>query len=284
MVRKLLPFTCTALVVATACKRPDDVPEDADGAAAWLYEHQPNGEPDDVTEALRNLRDALELDAMAEPMKGLLLPLTASAVQSVGLDVVELLPESEQEAISDDDLNAGGLVRLADQQGLLVASVIPCDVEDVVATHVRLDQDAIHGGYDAYLRQYTSDFSAFEAGTTPTLSWQTDYTVSVIGSRYDATILGGVRWVDLTDGTRMGHGRAHLPEPGVFTRGGGYFRQDYHLDLFYEHAPGETMHVLIVWRDLRVAGIHSSNAAFISTVSNRFLESDETIAEVCAGS
>ncbi len=275
----LLPI-CLILTV-TACRKLDPVPEDADGAAAWLYRHQGDGEDADVAEALRNLRDALDLDAQEEPVEALLAALDADAVGAVGRVAVESLPEEEQAAIDDAALDAGTYVRLADQQGMIIASVIPCAVEDVVGIHVRLDQDEIHGGYDAYDRAYLTDADAFFAGDLDALAWRTDYTVSVIGSTYDATILGDLRWVDI-DGARMGYGRAHLPEPGTFESGGGYFRQDYHLDLFYERAPGETVHVFGVWRDLKVAGFHSSNPAFIATVSSRFVESDEEIAALCA--
>ncbi|TVQ94466.1 MAG: hypothetical protein EA397_02005 [Deltaproteobacteria bacterium] len=273
--------TCLLLVMS-ACRRLDDIPEDADGAAAWLYQHQPDGEAGAVEEALLNLRQGLGLDDLDEPLEGLLLPLNAEAVAAVGRTALETLPEEERDAIDEALIEDGTYVVLADQQGMLIASVIPCTVEDTVAVHVRLDQDEIHGGYDFYERTYLQDAAPFLNGQRDDLAWSTDYTVSVVGSTYDATIHGQIRWVDLPDGTKLGLGRAHLAEPGVFTRGGGYFRQDYHLDLFYEIAPGQTVHVFSVWRDLRVSGVHSSNAAFIATTSRRFVESDREKAEICA--
>jgi hypothetical protein len=280
---RLVAPTLCLLLTASACRRLDDVPEDADGAAAWLYQHQHDGEPDDVGEALRNLRDALGLDALTEPLEGLILPLSSDAVAAVGRQAVESLPEADQALVTDQQIEDGTFVRLAEQQGMLIASTIPCSVEDTVAVHVRLDQDEIHGGYVSYERAYVTDAAAFSRGDRPDIAWSTDYVVNVVGSTYGANIQGQLRWVELPEGGRLGFGRAHLPEPGVFTRGQGYFRQDYHLDLFYEVAPGQTVHVFGVWRDLKVAGFHSSNAAFIATTSKRFVESDAEIAEICAG-
>lgn len=281
---RLALLTAGLLLLTSACRRLDDIPDDADGAAAWLYQHQSDGEPHDVLEALLNLRQGLNLDELDEPLEGLLLPLSADAVASVGRQAVEALPEDQWDDVPEEEIEDGTFVRLEDQQGMLIASVIPCSVEDTVGVHVRLDQDEIHGGYDEYERVYLTDHEPFLAGERPDLAWSTDYTVSVIGSTYNANIQGQIRWVELPDGSRLGLGRAHLPEPGVFTRGGGYFRQDYHLDLFYEIAPGQTVHVFGVWRDLRVAGIHSSNAAFIATTSRRFVESDAEKGEICSGS
>lgn len=271
------------LVVASACRRLDDIPEDVDGAAAWLYEHQSDGLPEAVFEALSNLRDGLPLEGLDGSHQGLLASLGPSAVAAVGRQAVEGLPEPEQLAITEEQIEDGTFVRLEDHQGMLIASVIPCTVEDVVGIHIRLDQDEIHGGYDEYERRYVTDFGAFERGERPDLAWSTDYqvTVSLLRSTYHANIQGGIRWVDLPDGARLGLGRAHLPEPGVFTRGTGYFRQDYHLDLFFEVEPGKTAHVFSVWRDLRMGSTHSSNVAFIATTSSRFAQADETIAELC---
>src|SRR5690606_21513438 len=110
------------------------------------------------------------------------------AVAAVGRAAVESLPADEQDQVTEDDLDAGTWVVLSDQQGMLVASVVPCAVEDVVDVFVRTDQDVIHGGYDAYDRRYTSPVEDFDLDTP--LSWETHYTVSMLGSTYDARILG----------------------------------------------------------------------------------------------
>jgi len=267
---------------ALGCRKLDPVPADADGAAAWLYEHQEDGTPEEIDLATGNLVDALDLDALEEPFEGLLVPLDADAVAAVGREAVEALPEDEQADVDDDDLDAGTYVRLADQQGMITATVIPCDVEATAAVFVRVDQDVIHGGYDAYDRTWQTDGDAYLDGSADDLSWRTEYTVSVLGSTYDATILGQIRRVEPEEADAVVVARAVLPEPGTFSRGGQYFRQDYHLDLFLPHGDGETLHVFAVWRDMNIGGIHSSNAAYISTVSARFVDSDEEIGALCS--
>jgi len=39
--------------------------------------------------------------------------------------------------------------------------------------------------------------------------------------------------------------------------------------------------VFAVWRDMNLRGFHSSNGAYIATVSDAFREADENIAAVC---
>ncbi len=278
----LAPIVVTALVVTSAvvssgCRRLDPIPEDADGAAAWLYRYQDADAPQEIIDAIDVVVDAMAVPPDEGFVEGLLIPLDAETVEVVGQVAVGTLPEEEQGGVTDEDLDAGTYVVLADQQGMVVASIIPCSVQDVVEVFVRTDQDVIHGGYDEYERFYTSEADALDVGGM--LSWQTNYTVTVIGATYDATIEGQLRWID--EDNTYAVARAHLPEPGVFSSGGRYFRQDYQLDLFAPTDDGQTVHVFAVWRDMNLLGFHSSNAAYIATVSDAFREGDEEIGEVC---
>ena len=273
----LAPLLITAVLATPACRKLDPVPEDADGAASWLYRNQDLDEPEEVIAAMDQLITALALDPEDQFMEGLLNPLDAESVEAVGRVPVSSLPEEEQGAVTEEDLAAGTYVMLSEQQGMVVASVIPCSVQDVVDVFKRTDQDVIQGGYDAYDRQYTSDEDALDSGEM--LTWETNYTLSTLGATYDATILGQLRYVDADKTYALA--RAVLPEPGEFTRGGQYFHQDYQLDLFAPTDDGNTTHVFTVWRDMNLAGFHSSNAAYIATVSNAFRDADDNIAEVC---
>lgn len=276
----LCPALLLALVAASGCRKLEPIPEGADGAAAWLYRHQDGDATDEIRAAIDQIVDELGVTtAEAGFVEGLLESLDAETVGVVGRSAVEALPPEEQEAITEEELDAGTVVQLSDQQGMVVASVIPCPVQDVLDVYVRTDQDVVHGGYEAYDRAYTADRDAFDDGEP--LSWETNYTVSVLTSTYDATILGQVRWVD--EDRTYAVARAHLPEPAEFTRGGKYFRQDYQLDLYAPTDSGETVHVFAVWRDMNLAGFHSSNTGYIATVSNEFRAADGRTAEACGG-
>lgn len=278
----VLPVT---LAATSACRKLEPVPEGVDANAAWLYRHQDDDAQDEIAEGLRQIRGDLSLDALEEYTERLLEPLDAETVAVVGRQAVEGLSEEERGALSEDEvesrLDDGSLVRLSDQQGMLVATRIPCSLEDTVEVFVRLDQDTIHPDYQAYERSYTSDRDAF--GPDTPLSWETNYTVSVIGFQYDARILGQIRWVEDGDET-FALARAWLPEPGVFKNEGSksYFRQDFQLDAFYETDSGETLHLFAVWRDMNLGGgLHSSNAGYIATVSKAFRDGDVEIASFC---
>jgi len=287
---RLLSWSVYTLVAAAGCRKLEPVPEGVDANAAWLYRNQPEDADVEIAAGLRQMRADLALDDLDEYVERLLEPLDADTVASVGMQSVAGLSEEERAGMSEDDIEAaiaeGSLVRLSDQQGMLVATRIPCSIEDTVEVFVRLDQDVIHPDYQAYQREYTSDRDAF--GLDTPLSWETHYTVSVIGFQYDARILGQIRWVtDDEGGPPFALARAHLPEPGAFKKGEdakSYFRQDYQLDAFYETDDGQTLHLFAVWRDMNLGGgLHSSNAGYIATVSKAFRDGDLEIAEFCAG-
>ena len=159
---RLLLFSSIVWISATGCRQLDPLPEDADGAAAWLYRYQDSDADGEIADAMQQLSDALGLHEMEEATEGLLLPLDADAVATVGRTAVEALPEADQAGVTEEDLDAGTYVQLADQQGMVVASIIPCALQDTVEVFVRTDQDEIHGGYEAYDRQYTADRDAFD--------------------------------------------------------------------------------------------------------------------------
>jgi hypothetical protein len=277
-----------ALLALVGCKHLDPAPADADGAVGWLYENYAVAEPAAIADAVGKIADDLDTDGMSDAIETTISTLSADGVASVGRSAVEALPEDEQDDVTDEQLDAGELVRLSDQQGMLIVSVIGCGRDDVETLLAATNQDELHGGYDAYDREWDGDGDAYFARETDTLAWTTDYTVTPVpGSTYHATIEGGLRYVasDGGDAFPFGDvvlGRAVLPEPGVFDAGEGYFRQDYQLDVLWERAPGETVHLFGVWRDLLVAGFHSSNEGFIGLVSDRSVQADEEIEALCA--
>ncbi len=274
----LLASALTAgLLIPSGCRKLDPIPEDADGAASWLYRNQDSEDTEEIIAAMGVVIDALDIDPEVEFVEGLLLPLDAASVEVVGRIAVQTLPTDEQAAVTEEDLDAGTYVVLEEQQGMVVASIIPCAVEEVVGVVIRTDQDVVQGGYDVYDREYTSADDALDNGEM--LGWETNYTISALGTTYEATILGQLRF--LNEEQTHAIARAHLPTPAVFTRGGRYFRQDYQLDLFAPTDDGQTIHIFAVWRDMNLGGFHSSSAAYIATVSNAFRDSDVAIATVC---
>jgi hypothetical protein len=275
------------LIALTACKHVEPAPADTEGAAKWLYANYDEGDAAGIADAVDKISDDLDAGSISDAIETTMTPLSADAVATVDRVAVESLDEDAQADVTDDQLDSGEFVRLADQQGMLIVTVIHCSLADVEELLAMPDQNTLHGGYDAYERTWDADGDSYFAGETDRFTWSTDYTISTLGATYEANIHGGLRHVaaEDDDAFRFGDmvlGRAVLPEPATFTAGGDYFRQDYQLDLIWERAQGETVHLFGVWRDMELSGIKSSNGAYISVVSDRSVESDGEIEDACS--
>jgi len=222
--------------------------------------------------------------------------LVADAVLKVDAEIGELVLErGELKAAVETKLTLEDIapVNLPDNDpskahGMVYVSKIGCTLDAFEAVQVATNQDEIHGGYDAYARVYDSDSAAYFARTTPFLTWNTDYTltVPVFGYQYKAAIRGGVR--RLTPGGEFPFGsvvvgRAWLKRPAEYLTGAddSAFNQDYQLDLFYERAPGVTIHAFVVWRDMHYGDTGSDSDVFQTLVLNGSADADDRIEARC---
>jgi hypothetical protein len=257
-----------ATLLAAGCAR-DPAPASVDGAMQWLYENYEKATPAEIADAVSKVNAGFQKDDL--PLKNTLENLTAAAISDVELGQ------------TNDPSTA---------QGMLVVSAIPCAIDKIEKIHTALNQNEIHhGGYESYKRVYTSSDTDYFARTTDLLTWTTDYVISTLGSRYSATIKGGVRFIPATDDKKvfpfgsMFIGRAVLPKPGVFAADSSdYFKQDYQLDLYYQDAENETIHVFGVWRDMKYIGTKSSSDVFIANITGSGVEGDKDVGDLCSAS
>ncbi|MEL6344970.1 MAG: hypothetical protein AAFV53_17765 [Myxococcota bacterium] len=264
-----MSVAAVAVLMGAGCKAVEPAPADVDGLAHYFWD----GFDDESEETLLpngivNLHDALDADTIEEAFDGTITDLNGEQLALVG----------------KDDLDP------ADPAGVFMANVINCGLDDVEASAYALDQMAIHPGiYEDYSRVYTTDFDAYIDRQARFLGWETDYFVDGFGATYSAIIDGTMRYIPEVDAELSPHG------PAVITRGvlreAAYIEgsdkqrglmQDYQLEIFYERAPGETVHFYVMWRDM----VYAADTTFDSEtmqrlVLNSLVDWDEEIEDYC---
>jgi len=77
--------------------------------------------------------------------------------------------------------------------------------------------------------------------------------------------------------------RAYLQEPAVFTAGGGdsAFDQDYQIELYYERAPGRTLHFYALWRQFNISTLTSESDLYVNIVLGNLSDFDDRSSKVC---
>jgi hypothetical protein len=257
--RPALP--CLLAFVLVACARVEPPPAGAEESLHWLYEHA--GEADDASLVAAISNFEAELGGNISP--GFDAPLSGPLLQR----------EIADTGLANDPSATFGIV---------AATEVACPLARMEAMHVALDQNALHGGYDAYRREYNTVAADYFA-KTPLLGWDTQYTLTVAGITYTAKLKGTVRSV-AADAARFPSGRvvvgrAWLKEPGVYAEGSdSYFRQDYQLDLLYERGAGRTVHVFAAWREMKMAFFGPEDMTNFMRSGAR--SADETLARKCA--
>lgn len=259
-------------VIATGCNTtlPELAPDEVDHNVRWFWVHGDSADEATLLDGAAKLAVAGKADTRTAPLKGQMRErLTAEEVAVVGLTGVDP----------------------AAARGLLVVNLFDCTLDKLEGILIALDQKAQYQGvYDAYDRRYTSDADAFLARTTPKLSWDVDVKASLpIGDTYTSKLKGGVRRVKgPADGPTKGDvliTRTWLTEPATFlTNSGSWFRQDYQVEIYWEHAPGRIFHAYGMWRDIMAAGVGLGieDNGFFNIVLDNLVKWDDETAKLCA--
>lgn len=256
------------LMFSVGCRKIEEAPADVDGLSRWFWVNYDDAEDAEIDEAVLNLHTSVGVDALelGDPVDGTL---------------TDLLPED----IDHVEVPEGTDVTLA--AGMFLVNVIDCPLVDVEKIITALNQDELYtGNYDGYERTYTSDDAAYFARTTPQLTWDVEIDSKLLGSKYHESIKGGTRFAVET--AESAHGsvllsRTYMHEPAVFESGNKTFNQDYQMEIFYERAPGETVHLFGLWREFNMgSGLDQDNTTVQRTVLNALADWDDDTAEICA--
>ena len=264
-------WSALLLVSLFGCRDIEPAPEDLDGLAHYLWQHMDDDTPEALAEGIVNLHAAMGADALAEVQDGSLSALDGEEVALVGKD-------------------ASGADALA---GIYILDVVHCGVAELEAQTYATDQDVLHPGtYVSYDRVYTSDLQAYQARQTEWLRWVSTYEVEGFGANYSASIDGSMRYLDAlaTEGaTPAGPAflsRGVLVEAAWFDDDGdrGIY-QDYQLEVYWERAPAETVHVYVIWREMVYLGSADFNSEAVQGfVIDGLLDWDADAEVLCGAS
>jgi hypothetical protein len=173
----------------------------------------------------------------------------------------------------------------ANAQGMLLVNELDCSLADLEKLLVAKNQSALYPGlYDAYTRDYTTSIDDYFARTAPSVTWQTTYTASALDRTYNGNVTGGSRYVasGLPSGAPVILARTFLDAPAVFTKGtDSGFDQDYQIELYYETAPGKTLHLYALWRDFHVTTLTSQSDLYINVVLGNLKDFDVRTSKIC---
>ncbi|MEZ4321075.1 MAG: hypothetical protein R3F61_26585 [Myxococcota bacterium] len=248
------------LVFATlvGCRKVEPAPDDLDGLLHFFWQNA-ESEDDVLAEGFASL-DASSGAALEDVIDG--------NVSRLTLEEAQLVP-----SVDADPANAAGIFML---------NTFACDPEKLRELLVVPNQDELREGtYEAYERRFLSDRAAYEAGQVSTIDWEISLSAQIVLSDYSSELRGGVRDIAAPSGPAFVQ-RTWFTEPASFENNNTW-TQDYQLELYYERAPGEIVHLYGMWRELDVAGFTSENSGVQRQVLNGMKDWDDDTETLCAG-
>jgi hypothetical protein len=170
-------------------------------------------------------------------------------------------------------------------QGMLVITELDCSMAQIEKLATAKNQPEIYpDSYDKYERTYQTSIQDFLSGAAPTVTWKTEYQVSLLSRTYVADLTGGARRVPgvAPNGGSMLLMRTVLDGPARFVAGGdAEFNQDYQMEAFYESAPNKVIHYYAIWREFRIGSLSSSSSLYINVVLGHSVDFDVRTSKVC---
>ena len=253
------------------CQKIEPAPKDVDGIAHYLWQNFDEEVDDGLVEGIVNLHQTINADSLSEIQKG--------SISALSQEEINLVGKNNQDASL---LN-----------GVYFANIIPCSLEFAEQSIYATNQDELHpGDYVRYDRSYTSDFEAYTEREELLLTWETNYEVDGLGYSYEAWLDSAMRYVPNVQDS--GNADVNLG-PAFLSRGvlreAAYFDedstdrgmlQDFQMEVYWERAPKETVHIYFIWREMIILGDMDFNS---DTAQNFVLDGladwDSDMAERC---
>lgn len=237
------------------CRGVDRAPDDLDGLVHYFWQHPADDEA--LADAVLQLHE-LQGASLEETTDGVVSRLTLEEATLV-------------DGVDDDPAQAAGIYML---------NPMSCDIDTLEQVLAALDQDEQRRGtYEEYERTYTSDPEAYFARTTPELTWDISLEATVVFSRYTSELSGGIRRVETEIGPMI-FARTWFREPAEFG-GNSTWEQDYQMEVYYERAPGDIVHLYAMWRELEVSSFSSEDESIQRSVLNGMADWDEDTEDLC---
>jgi hypothetical protein len=246
---------------------PSLAPEAVDANLRWFWINGDSADDATLIDAAGKLAVSGKADTRTTPLKGQMRErLEAADIASTG--------------ITDTDPSTA--------RGLIIVNLFDCTLDKLQAILIAQDQKSQYTDvYKSYDRRYTSDVDAFVAGSKNTLSWDVDVQAALpVDDVYTSLIRGGIRRVPApADGPTKGPfliTRTWLTAPATFAPSStSYFKQDYQIEVFWEHTPGRIFHGYGMWRDIKAFNLTFEDNGFLNIVLDNLVAWDTKTAELC---
>lgn len=173
----------------------------------------------------------------------------------------------------------------ATASGMYSVNMLPCAIRDIEPILWAKKQDELYPGmYTSYERTFTTDADAYEAETTDLIRWEATAGGDLVGTPFVEELLGGIHRVREGEASPRGRilvQRTVMNGPAVFDGGSKSFQQDYQIEVYWERAPKETMHLYGIWRELDLGGLTMESTQVQRIILNNFVEWDEKTVANC---
>ena len=257
---------CCGLFLA-GCRQLEPAPKELDRLFPWFFSQVDQAEPEQLAEGFRNLYAAADPGSLDGPIDG---TLTRLHVDDLGTALVDA-PKLDRAA------------------GVYMLRPLRCGMQQLQRVLTHGAQDELYpDAYDTYSRTFTSDASAFSQGETDLITWNVEYSATILGKSYTSTVLGALRRVPVLDAQQSPHGetvvaRAYIPEPASFEKDGTSLNQDYQIEMYVPMGEVEILHAYGIWREADFgAGIDSEDEGTQRLLLNNLAKWDEETEALCA--
>ena len=264
---------------ATACS-VEEAPEDLDGLFHWFWTHYDEeisedvstefdgGSDEEIALGVINAHEVIDGDRVAEAEMGLL-----SDFSRAEMDLVSMRDSAEP----------------ASPDGMYIVNAFVCSLDELRAILVRQDQDKLYEGeYESYERTYTSSYADFASGESSTITWEVEMRTEWLpGGDYDEQLSGGLRWIPEVDEETSPWGpvlmaRTWMPHEAEFDNDDYFFTQDYQIEVFWERAPSQIVHMYGVWRQAGYLEASTDDETIAYNILGALADWDDKTEEICA--
>ena len=258
----MVPVACTSM----GCKKVEPAPEDLDGLFHYFWSNYEDGTDEDLALAVINAHDAIDGDVLEDAFDG-----SISDIDRDELDLVEMRSGADP----------------SETTGMFLVNLLPCTLEQVEEIVISLDQMKLYdGAYESYSREYTSDLDDYLDRREPFLSWVSDIEAKLLGAQYSESVNGGVRHVASVDEETSPYGpfvvaRYWMPQEAEFSKKDFFFTQDYQIEIYYERASGELVHLYGLWRYMGMGTSSTDADSIVRLILNGLKDWDKTTADLC---
>lgn len=251
------------LVCCAAC-HVAPAPSDIDGLSRWLWLNRQGASDQEIADAIR------KLDVAAGPLE---------------TDREETISRLQPGDAKDSGTTFEG--DIAKAAGMVLLNRIHCPLAKVEKLFVQKDQKALHANYITYDRTFDGVEADYLERRTNPFTWNSVYKLQLLIPIFKPTVPGGVRFVPATmtgDGPKGPYLVGHAYFDGaaeVVSGGDDYFKQNYQVQVFYERAPGDVVHLYALWQELKVGYLTSDGEDVASITLGSLKKSDDDYETHC---